>query len=68
METKTSKAIRLYKEGKLKSSLKIFKGFNMRFSEQEIRTLEIAYEIETGFGSFFSELGINTDIETLIFR
>ena len=53
METKTSKAIRLYKEGKLKSSLKIFKGFNMRFSEQEIRTLEIAYEIETGFGSFF---------------
>lgn len=57
--TKTQKAIEAFKAQDLKGALRIFKGFDRIFSKQEIRTLQIAYEILTGKGSFYKQLHYN---------
>lgn len=54
--TKTQKAINLFKAQDLKGALRIFKGFDRQFTKQEIRTIQIAYEILTGKGSFYKQL------------
>ncbi len=61
METKTNKAIRLFKEGHLKEALSLFCRFRIGFTKSELRTLQIAYESSTGKDAFYKSLGINTD-------
>lgn len=57
--TKTRKAIDAFKKQDLKGALRIFKGFDKQFDKNEIRTLQIAYEVLTGKGRFYRQLGIN---------
>lgn len=61
METKTSKAVKLFKEGHLKEALSLFSKFKLGFTKEEKRTLEIAYESSTGKSRFYESLGIDTD-------
>ena len=42
METKTSKAIGLFKDGRLRDALAIFKTFKIGFTKDERRTIQIA--------------------------
>ena len=60
-ETKTSKAINLFKSGQLKDALAIFRTFRLGFTKNEQRTLQIAYEIMYGNSRFYSDIGINTN-------
>lgn len=59
IQSKTKKAIGLYKAQDLKGALRIFKGFDRQFDRQQLRTLQIAYEVLTGHGSFYKQLGLN---------
>ena len=59
METKTSIAVRKYKEGNFSGSLALFKSFKIGISKEDQRLLQIAYEIESGKGSFYSQIGVN---------
>ena len=61
METKTTKAIKLFKGGKIKDALSLFCRFRIGFTKSELRTLQIAYESSTGKDAFYKSLGINTD-------
>ena len=57
--TKTQKAIDAFKKQDLKGALRIFKGFDHQFAKNELRTIQIAYEVLTGKGGFYKQLGIN---------
>ena len=61
METKTQKAVQLFKNGKIKDALRIFKTFRIDFTKEEKRTMEIAYEALCGRVSFYKSLGIDID-------
>ena len=63
MNTKTSKAIELFKAGKLRDALSIFKTFRIGFSKEERRTIQIASETLNGSGGFYQKLGIDTALE-----
>lgn len=63
MNTKTSKAVSLFKQGMLKESYAIFKTFRIGFTKQERRCLEIAYESLSGNDSFYRQIGIDTEKE-----
>jgi len=63
MQTKTSKAIELFKLGEFSKAFKIFKTFKMGVSKEEKRTLQIASESLAGNGGFYSRLNIDTDSE-----
>ena len=58
-QTKTSKAVELFKNGNLKQALAIFKTFKIGFSPDEKRNISIAYESLCGRTSFYQSLGIN---------
>jgi len=60
METKTSKAIGLYKAGKFKESLSILKTFKLGITKEDKVKIEIAHEIENGRSAFYKMVGINT--------
>ena len=60
MVTKTAKAKELFKAGEITSALRIFKGFKAGFTQIEKRTIEIAYESQTGKSDFYQSLGIDT--------
>jgi hypothetical protein len=60
METKTSKAVELFKSGNITGALKIFKGFKIGFTKDEQRKLQIAYESMTGNDSFYRSLQLDT--------
>lgn len=60
METKTSKAVALFKEGKHKEALAIFSNFKLGLSKEEQRILKIAHEIMAGNVSFYEQIGIDT--------
>jgi len=57
--TKTQKAIDAFKKQDLKGALRIFKGFDHQFAKNELRIIQIAYEVLTGKGKFYKQLGIN---------
>lgn len=59
IQSKTKKAISLYLAQDLKGALCIFKGFDRQFNARQLRTLQIAYEVLAGKGSFYKQLGIN---------
>jgi hypothetical protein len=61
METKTSKAVALLKDGRMREALAVFRTFRMGFSRDERRTIQIASETLNGGGQFYQSLGINTD-------
>lgn len=61
METKTAKAIALLNAKKLRDAFRIFKTFRGRFTPEEKRVIEIAYECMTGKAAFYSMLGINAE-------
>jgi len=63
-DTKTSKALYLFKQGLIKESLAIFKTFRIGFTREEKRTLEIASECLNGRSSFYNQLGV--DVESII--
>ena len=61
METKTSKAVELFRNGKVKEALGIFSTFRIGFSKEEKRAIEIAHESMTGKEAFYRSLGIDVD-------
>lgn len=63
-DTKTSKALYLFKQGLIKESLSIFKTFRIGFTREEKRTLEIASDCLNGRSSFYNQLGV--DVESII--
>lgn len=62
MVTKTAKAKELFSNGKVVESLKIFSTFKVGFTKEEKRTIEIAYESQTGKSNFYQSLGIDTQL------
>ncbi|MFV0536819.1 MAG: hypothetical protein ACK5M3_05525 [Dysgonomonas sp.] len=60
-QTKTDKAIELFTYGDRVGAMKIFKTFKIGFTPDERRTIEIAYESQTGNAKFYQDLGIDTD-------
>ena len=63
MNTKTTKAIGLFKQGLIKESLSIFRTFRIGFTREEKRTLEIASDCLNGRSSFYQQLGIDMNSE-----
>lgn len=61
MITKTEKAVSLFQSGYLKEALAIFRTFRIGFTKEERRTLQIASESLMGNGSFYQQIGIDTD-------
>lgn len=62
-ETRTSKALALLKDGKLRDALAIFRTFKIGFSKDERRSIQIASETLNGCGQFYQQLGIDTALE-----
>lgn len=60
METKTNKAVLLFKSGQLKEALAIFRTFKVGFTNDERRTLQIASEALSGNERFYKQIGIDT--------
>lgn len=60
METKTNKAVLLFRSGQLKEALAIFRTFKIGFTNDERRTLQIASESLSGNSLFYQQLGIDT--------
>ena len=58
-DTKTSKALSLFKQGLIKESLAIFKTFRIGFTREEKRTLEIASDCLNGRSLFYQQLGVD---------
>ena len=61
METKTSKAVQLFKSGKIKDALRIFKTFRTNVDKEEKRVMEISYEVLCGRSAFYKSMGIDTE-------
>lgn len=63
--TKTEQAITLWKSGKIKEALRIFKTFKIGFSKDDKQIIEIAYEMMSGKENFYVSLGFKKiEIET----
>lgn len=62
-ETKTSKALALFEDGKIREALAIFRTFRMGFTRDEKRTIQIASDTLNGSGRFYSDLGIDASLE-----
>ena len=58
-KTKTSKAIDLFRSGQLKEALALFSAFRIGFTDDELRTLQIAHESLCGHSKFYASLGID---------
>lgn len=63
METKTNKAVLLFRSGQLKEALAIFRTFKIGFTNDERRTLQIASEALSGNDVFYKQIGIDTGRE-----
>lgn len=63
MQTKTDKAVTLFRNGNVKEALHIFCTFRIGFTKAEKRTLDIAKDTLCGRGKFYRQLGIDTDTE-----
>lgn len=63
--TKTEQAVTLWKSGKIKEALRIFKTFKIGFSKDDKQTIEVAYEMMSGNEKFYVSLGFNrVEVET----
>ncbi len=63
MQTKTEKALSLYRGGQIKEALKIFSSFKIGFTPDDKRTIKIAYEGLSGNDSFYKQIGIDPSLE-----
>lgn len=63
MQTKTDKAVQLFKSGNIKEAFAIFRTFRIGFTKDERRTLQIASEALNGMGKFYNDLGIDVSLE-----
>lgn len=63
METKTSKAITLFKNGSIREALNIFKSFRIGFTKEQKRTIQIASECLNGNAAFYKQIGTDTNGE-----
>ena len=61
METKTSKAIRLFQAGDYKAAFRLFSGFKMGFTKEEQRDLQITYECINDLDRcrFYESIGVD---------
>ena len=59
--TKTEIALGLFKSGKIKEALGIFKTFKLGYTKEETKSLTIAYECMTGKESFYKSLKVDTE-------
>lgn len=66
MDTKTHKALSLFKQGLIKESISIFKTFRIGFTKEEKRTLEIASDCLNGRSLFYEQLGVDVE-NTILF-
>lgn len=57
IETKTSKAVNYWLEGKQLQAFRIFKTFKLGFSKEDRNTIITTYEILSGHGDFYKQLG-----------
>lgn len=60
MDTKTSKAVELWKQGYKVEALAIFKTFKLGFSKEEKDTITIAHEMQTLGSKFYEMLGYDS--------
>lgn len=61
VKTKTREAVELFNQGDYKKSLRLFQKFRIGFTKEEKDKLRMAHEIESGFDSFWRQLGFNTE-------
>lgn len=57
---KTTQAINLWRAGNQLAALKIFKGFKIGLTKDDIAAIGIAYEGLLGKSGYYQQLGINT--------
>ena len=60
MTTKRQQAADYFRAGNFKNAFRIYRTFKDKYSEQELRAVEIAYESLTGKSAFYLSLGIDT--------
>lgn len=63
MATKTDKVKSLLRHGNVKDALAIAKTFHAGFTKKEKRSIEIAYDVLSGRGDFYRQLGIDVNAE-----
>lgn len=61
METKSAKVKRLIRSGNWKDALNILRYFRLEFTRAQKRDIEIASDVLNGHGSFYRQLGIDTE-------
>jgi len=61
--TKTSTAVKLFRNGEYGKALAIFSTFKNGFEKSEMRSIEIACDCLHGHESFYNQLGIDTTKE-----
>ena len=62
METKTNKAIELYRTGNIKGAFSIIATFKLGFTKDERDTIRMAHECMSGLENFYKSIGINAEI------
>ena len=63
MVTKTDKVKTLLRQGNVKDALAIAKTLHAGFTKKEKRSIEISYDVLSGRGDFYRQLGIDVDEE-----
>ena len=61
METKSAKVTRLVRSGNWKDALNILRYFRLEFTKEQKRAIEITSDVLNGHGSFYRQLGIDTE-------
>ena len=60
IKTKRDIARELIRAGEVKKAIKIVKSFDLIYTKDELRTLQVAYECLTGKESFYQSIGNDT--------
>ena len=63
MQTKTERALSMFREGDFRGAFSIFSTFRIGFTMEEIRTLQIASKSLGGHAVFYRSIGIDTAAE-----
>lgn len=61
METKTNKAIELYRSGNIKGAISIIATFKIGFTKDELNTIKTAHECMSGLECFYKSIGIDVE-------
>jgi hypothetical protein len=60
--TKTEQARAAFARGDVKEALRIAKDFNLIFTKEQCRTMQVAYECLTGNEAFYKMLKFDTEL------